>query len=254
MDTILDDPADIRGVIYCVEHSATGKKYVGQTRSHRLNHGRYRPFGADGRFRDHMSCAICNTKTGQCSALYNDIRLHGPAAFKYSQIEECDVLALDAREKYWIAQLCTFHPDGYNLTDGGRTTVSTIVSIGNTTPLNPPGPRGGSKPRSQETREKMSQRAKEVFGSAEAREQRSQNTSAQHAAAKAARFAGVTIDTANLDQYIFTKGVVVFVRVDGREASFAGKGNTKEQNIQRAKEFLLSLQQPATLPNCSGNP
>jgi hypothetical protein len=253
MDSILDDPAQVRGIIYCVEHIATGKKYVGQTRSHRLNHGRYRPFGAEGRFRDHMSCAICNTKADQCSALYNAVRLHGPSAFKYTQMEECDVPDLDAREKHWIAQLCSIHPNGYNLTDGGRKAMTVTLSVGNTTPQNTPGPRGGSTHRSQVTRDKMSKGVKEALASVEAREKRAQQTTTQHAAAKAARFSGVTIDTTNLTKYIFTKGVVVFVRVDGREASFAGKGNTKEHNIQRAKEFLLSLQ-PATLPNCSGNP
>jgi hypothetical protein len=33
MDTILNDPAGVRGIIYCVEHAASGKKYVGTAHS-----------------------------------------------------------------------------------------------------------------------------------------------------------------------------------------------------------------------------
>lgn len=253
MDTILDDPADVRGVIYCVEHIATAKKYVGQTRSHRLNHGRYRPFGADGRFRSHISEAICNTKHKTGHLLGIEIRQFGPEAFRVNTMETCDIADLDDREIWWIGELNTVYPHGFNLSSGAHNHSPHPV-MANPTQLAVPKQRGGSKPRSQETREKMSQRAKEALATVEAREQRAQQTTAQHAAAKAARFAGVTIETANPDQYIFTKGVVAHIRVGDHEASFAGKGNTKEQNIQRAKEFLLSLQQPATLPNCSGNP
>ena len=62
MDSILDDPESVKGIIYLIEHTASGKKYVGQTLSHRKNHERYRPFGAVGRFRDHISEAVNNTK------------------------------------------------------------------------------------------------------------------------------------------------------------------------------------------------
>lgn len=273
---ILDDPAAVRGVIYCVEHIATGKKYVGQTRTHRLNHGRYRPFGAEGRFRDHLSCAIRNTKTSQCSSLYNDIRTYGTDAFRWYKLEECDQLQLDAREQHWIAELHTEHPDGYNLTVGGRGTGALVIAhVGITTPLNPAGKRGGCTSRSAETRAKMKQRALAIGGTAEFRAARTADATAQHEAGKRARFAESKVDHTNLDQYIRTKGRVVFIRIGDKEASFSGKEHTKEENIKRAKEFLLSLPsvggddvithitatataddptQPATLPNCSGNP
>jgi hypothetical protein len=252
MDKILDDPAGVRGIIYCVEHTASEKKYIGQTRSHRLNHGRYRPFGAEGRFRDHVSCARCNTKTDQCSALYNDIRLHGGDAFKCNQVEACDVEMLDQREKHWISELSTLYPSGYNLTDGGHK-VSIIKYVGISTPLNAVGKRGGCKSRSAETRAKMAERSKVFSNQVDIRIARSANASEQHALLKIARFEGVSIDTNDLEQYIFTKGKRVFVRVGDRDASFTGVGTTQEENIKRAKEFLTSLT-TATLPNCSGNP
>jgi hypothetical protein len=265
---ILDDPAAVRGIIYCVEHIATGKKYVGQTRSHRLNRGRYRPFGADGRFRDHMSCASRNTKTDQCSALYNAVREYGRGAFLWKHLEECDVSDLDDRERHWISTLNTEYPTGYNLTGGGRAGHVLVAQIGPSLPLNPVGKRGGCISRSAETRAKMKNAASVICADPAFRALRATNATAQHAAAKQARFAGVKIDQKNLDQYIFTKGATVFVRAADREASFSGKGNTKEDNINRAKEFLTSLHQAgthdvithvappqtATLPNCSGNP
>lgn len=254
MDTILNDPSEVRGVIYCVEHVATGKKYVGQTRSHRLNHGRYRPFGAHGRFNDHMSCALRNTKIAQCSALYNDIRLYGREAFTWSQLEECDIALLDQREQHWISSLNTTYPDGFNLTEGGRAGGAIIAHIGISTPLNPVGKRGGCTSRGAATRAKMSERSKAYSDQPEVRAARTTSAAQQHAMQKVARFAGVSIDAADMDKYIFTKGVRVFVRIGDCEASFVVKGATQEENKIRAKEFLLSLTTTATLPNCSGNP
>lgn len=254
MDEILDDPSLVRGVIYCVEHIATGKKYIGQTRSHRENHGRYRPFGAEGRFRDHISCALRNTKVAQCTALYNDIRQHGRDAFKWSQLEECSKADADQRERHWIAALHAEHPNGYNLRSGGRAGGTVIATMERNAPLNPPGQRGGCTSRSAETRAKMSARSKAFSTQPDMRQARADSALQQHAAAKAARFASVSIDPNNLDKYIFTKGARVFVRVGDAEASFAGKDKTREENIQRAKEFLQGLLQTATLPNCSGNP
>jgi hypothetical protein len=240
MDAILDSSEEVRGVIYCIEHIATGKKYVGQTHSHRKNHNRYRPFGAEGRFRDHVSCALRNTKTSQCSALYNDIRQYGRDAFKWSQLEICASTMLDQREQFWITELNTTHPTGYNLTIGGRVGCSLVTQIGISTPLNPVGSRGGCSSRSEETRAIMSKRAKELVNH-EFCEARATSATAQHAANKAARFKDVKVDITNLDQYIFTKGVRVNVRIGDQIAHFAGKSNTQEENKERAREFLLSL-------------
>jgi hypothetical protein len=238
---ILDDLSGVRGIIYSVEHIESGRFYVGQTRTHRLNHGRYRPFGAEGRFRDHISCAIRNTKTSQCSALYNDIRTHGKDAFRWQQLEECHPDELDARERHWISELHSEYPVGYNLTIGGRAGFQMIAHIGPSEPRKPAGKRGGCSSRSEETRAKMKERAIAQCSSEAVRAERTASATAQHAAAKQARFAGVKIDQSNLDQYIFTKGATVFARVEGCECSFSGKGNTKEENIKRAKEFLSSL-------------
>jgi group I intron endonuclease len=279
LPAITDDPADVRGIIYCIEHTATGKKYVGQTRSHRLNHKRYRPYGADARFRSHISEAMCNTKHKSGHLLGIDIRKFGAASFKCTILEECQVDELNDKECYWIAELGTLYPGGYNLTGGGTDIAppalvdpgSAPPIIPNPTPLNAPRKRGGCTSRSEATRAKMSERAITQAATVEFRTARATGATAQHAAAKLARFADVKVDHANLDQYIYTKGKTIFIRVGEHEASFSGKTNTKEDNIKRAKEFLLGLtsvsdasdnsithipdETPiATLPNCSGNP
>lgn len=48
------------GEIYKITNTVTNKSYIGQTRSHRLNHDKYRPFGYLGRFKDHLSEANSN--------------------------------------------------------------------------------------------------------------------------------------------------------------------------------------------------
>ena len=252
MDAILPTLEGVRGIIYCIEHTASGKKYVGQTRSHRLNHGLYRPFGAEGRFRSHLSEAICNTKHKTGHLLGIDVRLHGPEGFRVNTLEECDIDLLDEREIHWIGSLNTIHPNGYNLSAGAHKS-SALPVMPNPTELAVPALRGGCKSRSAETRAKMAERSKVFSNSVEVREARSANAALQHAATKAARFAGITIDATDLDQYIFTKGSRVLVRINEQEATFTGVGTTKEDNLKRAKEFLTSLI-TATLPNCSGNP
>jgi hypothetical protein len=86
----------------------------------------------------------------------------------------------------------------------------------------------------------MAERAKELV-TEEFRKARSSQAAAQHATNKLSRFKDVKVDVTNLDQYIFTKGVRVIVKLGDQTASFAGKSNTQEENKERAREFLLSL-------------
>jgi group I intron endonuclease len=240
---ILDDFALVRTVIYCIEHTESGKKYVGQTRTHRENHGRYRPFGAEARFKHHVSEAICNTKHKTGHLLGVDIRAYGKDAFTLRTLEVCDKELADEREIYWIAALNTVYPHGYNISSGGHNNPLKLgmKPIPNPTPLSAPGKHGGSTPRSEETRAKMSKSAKEALSTAEARAIRAINAKSQHAAAKASRFAGIHIDPSKLDDYIFVQKKGVIVRVGGQEARFTSKTETQEVMLARAKEFLQTL-------------
>jgi hypothetical protein len=252
MDSILDTPESIKGIIYLIEHTTSGKKYVGQTLSHRKNHERYRPFGAIGRFRDHISEAINNSKHNQCTYLNNAIRLHGSEAFTVHVLEMCERDDIDAREIHYIKQQSTLYPTGYNLTPGGKG-ASAITSVGNTSVLNPVRTRGGCIFRSSATRQKMSDRAAERGFTPEERMNRMTNAQALHAAKRAERFTGVVVDPSAVDEYICIRKGRVTVDVEGRTATFIGKYESEEALREKAREFLLTLTQ-ATLPNCSGNP
>jgi hypothetical protein len=63
-DSILPDRTEVKGLIYYIRNTHNQKGYVGQTVSHRKNKGKYRPFGIEGRLRDHISEAICNLTLG----------------------------------------------------------------------------------------------------------------------------------------------------------------------------------------------
>lgn len=268
-EKILDDRTLVKGVIYCIEHKGSGKQYVGQTVTHRLNKGKYRPYGARRRFAEHCSNALCNTKPSQSSCLYNAIRLEGAEAFTYHELEVCEIGDLDARERYWIDQQGSTYPDGYNLTSGGNKGCYHIASVP-TPPRSQPRPRGGCTSRTAETRARMSVSVKAAISSDVVKAKRSADAVLQHTAMKAARFAGVTIDTDNLDQYITIRKGLALVSAGGQEARFTGKRETSETLVARAKEFLLSISTSpatpdiithvsddgtiATLPNCSGNP
>lgn len=62
INTILETIENVNGEIYIITNIVTKKSYVGQTVSHRKNRKKYRPFGYNGRFKDHISEAMCNTK------------------------------------------------------------------------------------------------------------------------------------------------------------------------------------------------
>jgi len=152
----------IIGEIYIITNIINNKVYIGQTVSHRKNKGKYRPFGFNGRFNDHISEAINNTKKNQCTYLNNSIRKHGRDAFSVKLIEMCKLNELDNREKFHINNSNSLFPHGYNLTKGGKTLKH--VNVINNENLNDYKKRGrqfGYKHNDQ-TKEKMSKRLKNI--------------------------------------------------------------------------------------------
>ena len=115
---ILDEPTKRYCEIYKITNLTTGKVYVGQAVSHILNHKRYRPYGREGRFRCHISEAF-STKRNQCHYLNNAIRKYGVDDFVLELIEYCETSDSNDKEIYYIKQLTSLYPYGFNLKNGG---------------------------------------------------------------------------------------------------------------------------------------
>jgi hypothetical protein len=259
MNEILNDNSQVIGQIYIITNIITNKKYIGQTLSHRKNNNKYRPFGYQGRFKDHISEALCNTKKKQCSYLNNSIRAYGKGAFKVELILECNKEELDTMEQKYINDYNTLYPNGYNLTIGGKVFSKINPSIDSTCTLVIPKKRGGCISRSDETRAKMSESLVKVMGTPEARQEQMLRTQKQHSSNKLNNFRGINIDLDNIDQYITVinkKDGSKFIRVkiEDKRTTFVGKFQTLENLRERAIEFIKSVKNSATLPNCSGIP
>jgi hypothetical protein len=245
-NSILNTNEKVYGLIYIITNSATTHKYVGQTLSHRKNKGKWRPFGIIGRFNDHVSEAINNTKRKQCSYLNNAIRKYGKDCFTVSLIQVCEVSQLNDLEQTYISTHNTLYPNGYNLTKGGKTTF--IESKLDLTTLNVPKKRGGCTFRSEETRAKMSKRSRESIDDA-FKAARVISATKQHHAKKLERFKDVKVDLSKIDSYIKVKGKAVIVCIDDQRASFDSKHDTIDQKKEKASQFIYDIHN-ATLSNC----
>jgi hypothetical protein len=96
------------GYIYVITHDASGKQYVGQTRT-----------TVERRWQGHVQSAL---KAGQTRdrALSVAIREHGPAAFSIRKVAEVANLQIaNDLERQWIDKLATRSPNGFNATRGG---------------------------------------------------------------------------------------------------------------------------------------
>lgn len=92
-------------VIYSVT-SPSGKSYIGQTRQ-----------GPDIRWRKHCSDARNNNG---CPLLGAAIRRYGKDNFTHKILEVCNLETIDDRERFWIQELNTCYPEGYNILIGGQ--------------------------------------------------------------------------------------------------------------------------------------
>ena len=259
MNEILEDISGVVGHIYKILNTATLKCYVGQAQSHRKNRGKYKPFGYEGRFRDHISEAICNTKKKQCRYLNNAIRSYGKDAFSVELLKVCPLNELDTWEQFYIEKQNTYYPHGYNLTKGGKTMEKAVTNDVVTPQINPSGTRGGCVCRTEATRERISKGIQQAFKSDDARKSLMKRSQTQHSIQKLERFRGVSIDTKDLDQYISTKRIdghpAIIVKIGSKEASFVGKYESLETLKGRAKAFLEEVNKTsATSSNCSGSP
>lgn len=259
MTDILLDNSNVVGHIYKITNIKTNKIYIGQTLSHRKNRGKYRPFGYEGRFKDHLSEALCNSKKKQCTYLNNAIRHYGKDAFTVILLITCKKDELDDLEIKYIKEYSSLYPNGYNLTSGGKTFKNIITpDVKQVSQTNTPKKRGGCKERTPETRAKMTESLKQVMGTPEARLEQMKRSQKQHSKKKLEKFKGVIFDTDNIDQYIKirkSKDETKYIKVcfEGISTIFVGKYEPLEELRKKAIEFIKLVNLSATLPNCSGN-
>ena len=125
MDSLLDksEAHKVIGEIYKITNTITNKMYIGQTRSHYLNRGKYRPFGYMGRFKKHLNEASRINLDCSCRYLNSTINKYGMDNFNCELITTCEISELDEYERKYISELNTKYPNGYNLTNGGQKCV-----------------------------------------------------------------------------------------------------------------------------------
>jgi len=101
-----------KGEIYCLT-SPSNKKYVGQCVKLLSNSKKW---GYLNRWKQH----IRDTTNGKdnCRLLNNAIRKYNPENFTIELIIECEIEDLDYYENFYIEQLNTMTPNGYNLISG----------------------------------------------------------------------------------------------------------------------------------------
>lgn len=104
------------GEIYTIFNLLNGLEYIGQTRKFRHDHvnNKRRPFSYQKRFGEHLFSAKRNP-TYHIDRIMKEL---GPENFRVELIEECGLEELDDREKYWITEKETIHPNGYNIVCG----------------------------------------------------------------------------------------------------------------------------------------
>ena len=114
MDNLLkkEESHKIIGEIYKITNLITNKMYIGQTRSHYLNNGKYRPFGHIGRFKSHISESKYIDKHYACRYLNSAFNKYGVESFKCELILACDIADLDYYEIKYISELETKYPNG----------------------------------------------------------------------------------------------------------------------------------------------
>jgi len=237
------------GEIYKITNRVNGKCYIGQTRSHRLNHGKYREFGYMGRFRDHISCAHSN-KVNKCKYLTSAILKYGDENFTCERLHVCSLSELDEYEQHYISSLATKYPNGYNLTDGGQgkgackgaKVGADIVTI------EPPStgiPKRAHK-QTEYTRSLISTRLKQSMTD-DIRETRMHLTQTQHQEHKFAKFKDAKIDESEIEKYIhvITNNRVhsqyIRVVINQTRTTFVGKHEPIEQTKQRAIDFIRTI-------------
>jgi group I intron endonuclease len=99
-------------LVYLIENLINGKRYIGQT-----------IFTLDARWKQHQQSAQNNSQF----PIHCAIRKYGSSSFKTSILTEVTSKEeMDFHEKFYIKNLVTRTPKGYNLTEGGEGSLGRV--------------------------------------------------------------------------------------------------------------------------------
>jgi hypothetical protein len=235
------------GEIYKITNMVNNHVYIGQTRSHRLNKNKYRPFGYMGRFKDHVH--ECNSnKKNICRYLNSAINKYGVENFKCEKILECAIDKLDENEIKNIKDYGSLFPNGYNLTQGGKTCKQckmNVDDVSNPTVVNKIPNRNVEK--SEHTKMMISKSLKDAKQDISHRNMMMKLTQTQHQQQKYDKFKHVQIDESNIEKYIHITNnntlnyQYIKININGVKTTFVGKHETIEEIKNRAIDFIKNL-------------
>lgn len=220
MTEITTIPKYVKGEIYLITCICTHKNYIGQTRTHMFNKGKFRPFGSRRRFTAHISEAIRNTKKKQCIKLNNAIRKYGSTNFRCKCIYTCNLKFLNHFERVFISEYNSFY-NGYNLTEGGNACKMT-----------------------KNIREKISSTVKKYFEDDEKKLLHSNIQLKKNDLLKIERYKNYQINNLFINSY--SNGVVyILIKLNDQSVrkriTFTGRYVKYEDALERAKHVALSI-------------
>ena len=240
----------IIGEIYKITNIITNKMYIGQTRSHYLNKGKYRPFGHIGRFKKHLNEASRININCSCRYLNSTVNKYGAENFKCELITTCKIDELDDYETKYICKLNTKYPNGYNLTNGGQKAGfekgAKIVLKEEFKPIKNMILNSNLK-RSDSTKQLISQRLKEYKNDSKIRINEMKRVQQIHSISRFEKYKDIDINKDNIDKYIYViKNNTLnyeYIRVTfGKlRTTFVGKYEKIENIKQRARQFILDV-------------
>jgi group I intron endonuclease len=241
----------VKGEIYKITNLLTEKMYIGQTRSHYLNRGKYRPFGHIGRFKSHISESKSLSKSQMsCRYLNSAFNKYGIENFKCELILICEIDELDKYETHYISEYNTKYPNGYNLTNGGQKCgfeKGKKIILDNSVKPKTSMILNANLKRSDETKQLISQRLIEYKKDPNIRKCEMKRVQKIHSVNRFEKYKDIVIDKDNIEKYIsIIKNNTLnydYIRVTfGKmRTTFVGKYETIEEIKQRARQFILDI-------------
>ena len=253
MDKLLEkeESHKVVGEIYKITNIITNKMYIGQTRSHYLNKGKYRPFGHIGRFKSHISESKNICKLNACRYLNSAFNKYGIENFVCELIVNCEISELDNYEKKYIYELNTRFPNGYNLTNGGQKCGfekgKKVVLNEEVKPAVQQLINNDNLKRSEKTKQLISKRLKDYKSDLQVRKDDMGRVQKIHAINRFEKYKNIQIDSNNIDSYIrIVKNNTlnyeyVRVTINKLQTTFVGQYETIEEIKNRARQFILDI-------------